>query len=271
MSPPGSVLITGCSDGGVGSGLALVFQARGYHVFATTRSPEKMSTLKDLPNVTLLQLDVVDPSQIRAAVEAVTATTGGTLSVLINNAARFHLRPLLDDDLEAAKQTFETNVWGPLAVTKAFAPLLIQARGMLVNITTIAGHNPMPYSGVYGASKRAQEHMSDVFRLELAPFDVKVLSVVTGAVASGQGAQSVVLPSDSRYKAIEPIIAARGSNSHSRMPVVTYTTQVVDQIEAGTTGKVWLGNHAEEAKQATLNPEKAAEWVCLVCPGRGWC
>jgi hypothetical protein len=113
--------------------------------------------------------------------------------------------------------------------------------------------------------------MSDVFRLELAPFDVKVLSVVTGAVASGQGAQKVVLPSDSRYKAIEHIIAARGSNGHSRMPVATYTTQVVDQIEAGTTGKVWLGNHAEEAKQATLNPEKAAGWVCLVCHCCRWC
>lgn len=149
MNPTRSVLITGCSDSGVGAGLALVFQARGYHVFATTRNPEKMSTLEHLPNITLLQLDVVEPSQIRAAVEAVTAITGGTLSVLINNAARFQLMPLLDDDMEAAKQTFETNVWGPLAVTKAFAPLLIQARGMLVNITTIAGHNPMPYSGKF--------------------------------------------------------------------------------------------------------------------------
>ncbi|KAJ5605905.1 hydroxybutyrate dehydrogenase [Penicillium lagena] len=271
MNPTGSVLITGCSDGGVGSGLALVFQARGYHVFATTRNPEKMSILQRLPNVTLLPLDVADSSQIHAAVEAVTAITGGTLSILINNAAQFHLMPLLDDDIETAKQAFDTNVWGPLAVTKAFAPLLIQARGMLVNITTIAGHNPMPYSGIYGASKRAQEHMSDVFRLELSPFRVKVLSVVTGALASGQGAQNVVLPPDSRYKAIEHIIAARGSNSHSRMPVTTYTTQVVDQIEAGTTGKVWLGDHAEEAKQATLNPEKAAGWVCFVCTRCGWC
>lgn len=106
--------------------------------------------------------------------------------------------------------------------------------------------------------------MSDVFRLELSPFDVKVLSVATGGLASGQGTQNVVLPSDSRYKAIEHIIAAGGSNSHSQMPVMTYTTQVVDQIEAGTTGKVWLGDHAEEAKQASLNPEKAAEWVCFI-------
>ncbi|KAJ5104974.1 hypothetical protein NUU61_002321 [Penicillium alfredii] len=263
MSTKGSVLITGCSDGGVGSGLALVFQERGYHVFATARNPEKMTNLKNLPNVTLLELDVVVPSQIRAAVEAVTAITGGDLTVLINNAAQFHYMPLLDDDIEAAKQTFDANVWGPLAVTQAFAPLLIKARGMVVNITSIAGHNPVPWLGVYGASKRSQEHMADILRLELSPFDVKVLSVVTGAVATGtQSTKDFRLPSGSRYKAIEQRIVERGpTDSRSRMPLMTYTNQVVYQIEAGATGKVWLGDHAEDAKQASLHPETAAQWV----------
>lgn len=283
MSTKGSVLITGCSNGGIGSGLALAFQERGYQVFATARTTEKMSNLKNLPNVTLLSLDVLSPSQIRAAIDAVAEKTGGTLSILINNAARFHYMPLLDDDIEAAKQIYDTNVWGPLAVTKASVPLLIKAGGTVVNITSIAGHNPVPYlgkrsllrllsesiqliwnPGVYGASKRSQEYLADVLRLELSPLNVKVLSVVTGGVLTGdQAPREFSLPSESRYKSIEKIVAAGADgSSHSRMALVTYVNQVVDQIEAKATGKVWLGEHAENAKKASLNPEMAAGWVC---------
>lgn len=153
MSAKGSVLITGCSNGGIGSGLALAYQQRSYQVFATARNIEKMSDLKGLPNLNMLQLDVLSPESIHAAVNAVAEKTGGTLSVLINNAGSFHCMPLLDDDIEAAKKTFDTNVWGPLALTKAFAPLLMKDRGTLVNITSIAGHNAMPYSGKKELSK----------------------------------------------------------------------------------------------------------------------
>jgi NAD(P)-dependent dehydrogenase (short-subunit alcohol dehydrogenase family) len=147
MSSNGSVLITGCSDGGIGSGLALVFQARGYHVFATVRDPEKASALKDLPRVTLLTLEVTNMEDIIAAKHAVSVQTGGTLSYLINNAGRNHFMPLLDEDIAAAKDVFDINVWGPLAITQAFASLLMKAKGTLVNITSIAGHGAIPTLG----------------------------------------------------------------------------------------------------------------------------
>lgn len=143
-----SILITGCGDGGIGSSLAHVFQQRGYHVFATNREPNKMASLKDLPNVTLLALDVTNKSHIQDAVEAVSSQTSGKLFRLVNNAARNHFMPLLDDDIDAAEAIFETNVWGPLAVTQAFAPLFIEAQGTLVSITSIAGHGAIPTMGV---------------------------------------------------------------------------------------------------------------------------
>lgn len=82
MSSRETVLITGCSDGGIGSELAIVFQECGFHVFATARNPSKMSKPRDLPNVTLLTLDVVKPTDIKAAVEAVSKETGGSLKLL---------------------------------------------------------------------------------------------------------------------------------------------------------------------------------------------
>ena len=59
-----AVLITGCTDGSIGHGLVLSFSRRGYHVFATARRLSAMSTLKALPNITLLELDVTSPESI---------------------------------------------------------------------------------------------------------------------------------------------------------------------------------------------------------------
>lgn len=146
MAPKESVLITGCSNGGIGSALALEFQKRGYHVFATARDPSKMSKLDGLSDVTKLKLDVVSPDDIKAAVATV-EKAGGTLNYLINNAARNHFMPVLDEDLKAVKDLFEINFLAPIALTQAFAPLLINAKGMAIYITSISGNLSIPYMG----------------------------------------------------------------------------------------------------------------------------
>jgi 1-acylglycerone phosphate reductase len=147
MASKESVLITGCSDDGIGYGLAAQFQKRGYHVFATARNVSKMSKLKDLGNVTLLQLDVVESAQIQAAVEAVTKETGGTLNYLINNAGHNHFMPILDEDLDTVKELFDINVFGPMALSKAFAPLVIKAKGSFAFVTSISGYINIPWMG----------------------------------------------------------------------------------------------------------------------------
>lgn len=147
MTSGETVFITGCSDGGIGSALALVFQQRGFQVFATARDPSKMSKLKNLPNVTLLTLDVVNQSDVKAAVEAVTKQTGGILNYFVSNAGRSHVMPILDDPLEEIRNMFELNLMAPIALTQAFAPLLIKAKGMAVYVTSIAGYLSIPYMG----------------------------------------------------------------------------------------------------------------------------
>lgn len=142
---PKSVLITGCSAGGIGFALAEEFQSRGFHVFATARTRSKTSTLENLPNVTFIPLDVDSSSMISAAVEIVHAHTGGTLDYLVNNAGRNYFMPTLDVDIDYAKKIFDTNFWGALAVTQAFIPLLIAAKGTIVNISSVSGHINVPW------------------------------------------------------------------------------------------------------------------------------
>ena len=142
MSPQ-TVLITGCSDNGLGSGLAKVFHAKGYHVFAAARNPAKMTWMEGLSNVTPLTLDITKKADIQAAVEVVTQTTGGQLDHLVNNAARNHFMPVLDEDLDAVRNLFEVNFIAPLAITQAFAPLLIKVIMCRIQISFAGADVPL--------------------------------------------------------------------------------------------------------------------------------
>lgn len=142
-------LITGCSAGGIGAALAVEFASRGIHVFATARTPAKMSpSLGKLPNVTLLPMDVTSQPSVDAAVAAVSSHTDGRLDFLVNNAGSQIVSPVLDLDLELARQMFDVNVWGVVAVTKAFAPLVIKASGCITNLASIAALLSPPYMGL---------------------------------------------------------------------------------------------------------------------------
>ncbi|KAI4865979.1 NAD(P)-binding protein [Hypoxylon rubiginosum] len=248
----GSVLITGCSDGGAGSALVMAFQSEGYRVFASSRNLKTMSKIEDLPNVKLLQLDVTKTEDIRTATEVVREETNGTLTFLINCAARNYFMPLLDQDIEAGKALYDTNVWGPLAVTQAFAPLLIKAKGTVVFITSLSGYLNVPYQGTFAASKRSEEIMAETLRLELAPFHVKVLSVVTGAIKTmGQTHfDDWKLPEGSLYTPVESTIRdrARGQEGAPRMETADYAKRVVSEIIKGKSGKFWYGASAGVVK-----------------------
>ncbi|KAK8021745.1 hypothetical protein PG990_006883 [Apiospora arundinis] len=255
MSLKGSVLITGCSDGGAGSALATVFQQQGYLVFATSRSSGTMSNVEKLANVHVLQLDVTKPADIRAAVEVVSEKAEGELTYLVNCAGRNHFMPLLDEDIEQGKALFETNVWGPLAVTQAFAPLLGKAKGTVVFITSLSGHLNVPYQGTFAASKASEEIMAETLRLELAPLHVNVLSIVTGALhTKGQSHfDDWKLPEGSLYAPVESTIRdrARGQEGAPRMEAIDYAKRVVSEIIKGRTGKFWYGASAGPVKFMT--------------------
>jgi len=141
-----SVLVTGCSTGGIGADLAEVFHENGYHVFVTLRTPSKIpQTLSSLENITVLTLDVLSPVSIAAAVESVKINTGGKLDVLVNNSGAGYVAPALDISIEEAKKVFDLNFWAPLAMLQAFGPLLVNAKGCLVNNTSANAYLPMPF------------------------------------------------------------------------------------------------------------------------------
>lgn len=133
-----SVLITGCSAGGIGAAMVEECLERGFLVFATARNVERMDDFGRSPNVVPFTLDVTSSRDIQAAVQIIKERTGGTLDVLINNAGNGYIIPALDCDLDQGRQMFEVNFWGPLALIQRFAPFLIAAKGVVVNVNSAA-------------------------------------------------------------------------------------------------------------------------------------
>ena len=190
-----TVLITGSSTG-IGRETARLFQARGWNVIATMRTPESESELDRLDNVRVLRLDVTDEASIRDAVaEGVRAF--GSIDVLINNAGFGAYGPLEATSLETIRRQFDTNVVGLLAVTRAVVPhMRSRGRGTIVNISSMGGRVAFPLGSLYHGSKFAVEGLTEALSYELGAIGVRVKLVEPGMTKSDFGSRSLVFSSD---------------------------------------------------------------------------
>ncbi|PVH77427.1 putative short-chain dehydrogenase/reductase [Cadophora sp. DSE1049] len=243
-----TVLITGCSQGGIGDALAKAFHKRGLRVFATARNLDKIQHLKEL-GLEVLELDVVDDLSVKRAVAAVSAATTGHLDFLVNNSG--YSIPLLDAEKSVAKKLFDVNVFALVAVTQAFAPLLISSKGTIINIGSILGYMPLPWQGYYNASKAAANLLSDQFRIELSPWGVKTILVVSGIVKTRffENLPNLpVLPQTSLYYAakddVEPVMAGAEAEK-TGVDVDVYANAVVNNaLKANPKKRHWVGGSA---------------------------
>ncbi|KAK2605936.1 hypothetical protein QQS21_003662 [Conoideocrella luteorostrata] len=241
-----TVLVTGCSSGGIGAAICLALARRGHHIIATARTVSKIPTeLSGLDNVTLVPLDVTSDESVTAAIATVSATNR-TLDVVVNNAGVGYAMPVLDVDIDRCRQVYKTNVWGPVRVIKAFAPLLIASHGRFVNISTVGSILNCPWIATYTSSKAALTAISDTLRLELQPLGVEVVTIQVGIVDSffHDNDTKFILPKDSIYSSISSIIAgwASGASKPKGISAVAFAEQIVDQIVGhGKTGIVFRG------------------------------
>jgi NAD(P)-dependent dehydrogenase (short-subunit alcohol dehydrogenase family) len=169
-----TVLITGCSSG-FGLETAQYFLDRDWKVIATMRTPRE-DILPRSERLRVLALDVTDPDSVRHAVEA-----AGPIDVLVNNAGIGMLGALEGTSMEAAREVFETNTLGTMAVTQAVLPQFRQRKaGVIVNVTSSVTLKPLPLLSVYTASKAAINAFTESLALELQQFDVRVRLVIPG-------------------------------------------------------------------------------------------
>ncbi|ROV95992.1 hypothetical protein VMCG_07958 [Cytospora schulzeri] len=256
MATEKTILITGCSENGIGAALAqaLALAPAGYTVFATARNPSKIpSTLTSLANVKVLTLDVTSASSVADAVKAVEVGGGGRLDVLVNNSGVGYTIPLLDVDVDKAKEVYDINLWGVVRMVQAFAGLLIKSKGRVVNVSSVGAVVNTPWIGVYSSSKAALNQFSDTLRLELSPFGVSVVTIMVGTVTTPFHANEpdVELPPSSYYSVIRETIQqwAKGeAGPNKRGSAEDLAAELVDDIVGNASGQVWKGANSVAIK-----------------------
>jgi NAD(P)-dependent dehydrogenase (short-subunit alcohol dehydrogenase family) len=172
MELKGATAVVTGANRGLGRRLAEQLVQRGAKVYAAARRPESV----DLEGVTPLRLDVTDEATIREA-----ARVASDATLLINNAGISLGTRLITGDLTAVHAEMDTNFYGPLAVTRAFAPVIeANGGGAVLNVASVLSWWHPAELGSYAASKAAAWAMSNALREELAPRGITVSALHVG-------------------------------------------------------------------------------------------
>lgn len=181
-----AVVVTGASSG-IGFDAARYLDLHGFHVFAGVRSEEDAERMRAMGSDRLqpVFIDVTDSEMIAAAAQEVTQAVGDHgLVGLVNNAGIAVSSPMEFVAIDDLRRQLEINLIGQVAVTQAFLPLLRQAKGRILNISSLSGTMTFPFFGPYAMSKQGLEAFTDALRQELLPWGIEVISIQPGSVVT---------------------------------------------------------------------------------------
>ncbi len=182
--PQSSALITGAGSG-IGERVALRLAELGWGVTLVGRTEARLQAVaaefERTPGTPLVHVaDISDASQARGAVLAATERFGG-LRALVNNAGDARILNIVDHDPEEIDRIFAVNATGPINLIAASLPELRRSgRGVVVNVSSVAAHDPFPGLGVYGAAKASTEGIVRAIRNEET--GVAAYAIAPGAV-----------------------------------------------------------------------------------------
>jgi NAD(P)-dependent dehydrogenase (short-subunit alcohol dehydrogenase family) len=197
-APERAVLVTGASSG-IGRAITEKLAGEGFHVYAGARSPADLAALNAIRNVEAVRLDVTSATDIAAAVATVQRGGRGLYGV-VNNAGVVVVGPLIELEDTELDYILGVNLYGPFRITRAFAPLLIAAKGRVVNISSLNGQVASPMIGAYSMSKHAIEAYSDGLAAELAPLGVRVSAIEPGNYGTDIGRNMLARIDTTKFK-----------------------------------------------------------------------
>lgn len=174
-----NIIITG-TNSGIGKATAQYFAQKGWNVAATMRNTDKAGDLKDMPNISVYQLDVNSDDSVKQAIKKIHEDFG-TIDALVNNAGYGENAVFESLSVQDCKNQFETNFFGALRTVSEILPIMrSQKNGSIVNISSYTAIIGIPLGTVYGASKCALEGFTNSLRLEIEQFGIKASIVMPG-------------------------------------------------------------------------------------------
>jgi len=249
-----TVLITGAASG-MGMATALLLAEHGYTIYAGVRGDSQaLSEEAQRRGLRLhtVSLDVQETSSIQQAVQHVVENEG-RIDVLVNNAGFGLLASLEEGTDEEIFKQFDVNVFGLIKMTREVLPHMRQAgSGVIINISSFLGKMGLPLLSHYNASKYAVEGITDSLRFEVAPFGIRVHSVLAGLfgtnfVKKGLVANSRTTGDASPYQALVshfvPIVAKAINEGPDPLPIAQAIKSLIENEDSDIAVKV--GQEAE--------------------------
>jgi NAD(P)-dependent dehydrogenase (short-subunit alcohol dehydrogenase family) len=239
------IVITGATSG-MGKETALLLAKSGYTVYAGARSAESAAELEQQAQsqgLTLKSviLDVCDTDSISKAIARV-EQQAGTIDCLINNAGFGLVSTVEDGSDEEFTRQFDVNVFGVFRMCRAVLPIMRkQKSGVIINVSSFLGKMGLPLLAHYNASKYAVEGITESLRYEVAPFGIRVNSVLPGLfktnfVNKGLVANAKTTAENSPYKALVshfvPIVAQKINEGPSPVAVAESVKAVLENDNA---------------------------------------
>ncbi|WP_432546040.1 oxidoreductase [Kineococcus sp. SYSU DK004] len=263
MSTTSTWLITGCSTG-LGRALAQEVLGRGDRAVVTARDASSVQDLADAhPDRALaLALDVTDTARVGEVVREAEERFGG-VDVLVNNAGYGYRAAVEEGDEQDVQRLFATNVFGPVALTKAVLPgMRSRRRGTIVNVSSIGAQICPPGSGYYAATKAALEGLTGSLRQELAPLGITAFSVEPGGFRTDfagrsltQSAEPIADYADTAGKRRKEHDTVHGTQPGDPARAASAIVRAVDSPDAP--GLLLLGTDALAAAESILDARRA--------------
>jgi uncharacterized protein len=235
-------VITGASMG-IGEAIAKIFSDHGASVVLLSRDAGRAEAVRSRvghPESTLaLACDVRHREEIDRVI-GLTLHRFGQIDVWVNNAGHGLIDSVAQMDMAACRDMFDTNLFGAVSAMQAVIPVMKQQNsGTIINISSVAGHLPLPYGAAYSGTKFALNAMGKAARVELRNRNINVLTVCPGYVRTEFSANAVrggelkkVRPSSVRGITAERVARATlaGYVKHKREVVVPWTMHPVIKL-----------------------------------------
>lgn len=181
------VIVTGASSG-IGKAAAEYLMKNGFKVYGTSRHPKESCRAEDKESggfLEMIKLDVCSDESVHNAIDYVYQKEG-TINILINCAGFGIAGSVEDTTADEAYKQLDTNFFGVLRMCRCAAPIMRkQKKGLIINVSSVAGVIPIPFQSMYSASKYALEAVSEAMRMEIKPFGVRVSMVEPGDTKTG--------------------------------------------------------------------------------------
>lgn len=264
------VLISGAS-GGLGRELTDLALAQGHEVIGLVR-PQPLAEVLEIPSahasrLTLLSVDLTDPSQLLEHSGQLAA-----VDVLINNAG--FAKPSPVEQAQQVEGVFAVNYVAAVTLMQQVLPGMRQRQwGMIINVSSLSAHIGLVGDGVYSASKAALERTAESLRSEVAPFGIRVVNAVPGAIATPMQQKmrdTISLADQSPYAALMARIAD-SCETHGAQPraIAREILALMDQPDPPLTVPVGdqartvmksMGMMTEQRRAQLISEFSLAQW-----------